>query len=213
MSTKDELRNYASRKQKRWFVICRSFLHGVACSEAVVNVSDKARRLRLSDGDHFEVPESYCSTTPLASPLPRVTSGVVLAARLVFVLSARVCFVCSLLFFLAGKAVRRQASERYPPELIDVMALFPGFPPCCCCCSWCSSPCALPVPPGTLTRRFGYTWTDTSTSRFASCGELPSEWLQILFVLERGLIGPGCSSRFYAPARVGVSAPLLCRGR
>jgi hypothetical protein len=26
-------------------------------------------------------------------------------------------------------------------------------------------------------------------------------------------VGPGCSSRFYAPARVGVSAPLLCRGR
>lgn len=117
-------------------------------------------------------------------------------------------------FFWRGKpSVRRQASERYPPELIDVMALFPGFPPCCCCCSWCSSPCALPVPPGTLTRRFGYTWTDTSTSCFASCGELPSEWLQILFVLERVLIGPGCSSRFYAPARVGVSAPLLCRGR
>lgn len=113
MSTKDELCNYASRQQKRWFVICRSFLHGVACSEAVVNVSDKARRLRLSDGDHFEVPNLVARQTPLASPLqlPRVTSGVVLAARLVFVLSARGCFVCSLCFWRGKPSVRRQASD------------------------------------------------------------------------------------------------------
>lgn len=64
----------------------------------------------------------------------------------------------------------------------------------------------LACPPGT---RQGV----LNTQAHHVCGELPSGWLQILFVLERVLIGPGCSSRFYADARAGVSALLLCRGR
>jgi hypothetical protein len=189
MSTKDELCNYASRQQKRWFVICRSFLHGVACSEAVVNVSDKARRLRLSDGDHFEVPNLVARRTPLASPLPAPKGhlGSCPCCK-VGVCSLRAGLFCLFSLFLAGKAVRPAPSERYPPELIDVMALFPGFPPCCCCCGCRPSPCALPVPPWHSDKAF---WIHLDGYKhITSCGELPSEWLQILFVLERVLIGP-----------------------
>lgn len=154
-------------------------------------------------------PESCCSTDPPCQPSPRSPRELSLLQGWCLFSPRGVVLFVPFCFFLAGKAVRPAPSERYPPELIDVMALFPGIPPCCCCCCGCrSSPCALPVPPGTLTRRFEYTWTDTSTSRLAA--NCPQNGCRSFLSSN---VGPGCSSRFYARARVGVSAPLLCRGR
>lgn len=188
-------------------MICRSFLHGVSCSEAVVNVSDKARA-------DCAFPTAITSRSRILlldrPPLPALSQGSPRELSLLqgwclfsprgFVLFVPFCF-------WRGKPCG--AKRAIPPGIDRRHGTFSWDSAICCCCCGCrSSPCALPVPPGTLTRRFEYTWTDTSTSRLAA--NCPQNGCRSFLSSN---VGPGCSSRFYAPARVGVSAPLLCRGR
>jgi hypothetical protein len=116
--------------------------------------------------------------------LSQVTSGVVLAARLVLVLSARGCFVCSLLFFSGGESRPSGAKRAIPPGIDRRHGTF----------SWDSAMLLLLLQLSFLALRLACPPCHSDKAfqiyldgykHITSCGELPSEWLQILFVFER----------------------------